>query len=80
MLGLPLLDKLHIMALEHQTARLLWLVNELRYRTGQGRIQYPRTEYDLRLDGELADDEELPFASVIVPPSELHIQRWCDND
>lgn len=76
MLGLPLLDREYILALEYQTSRLLWLVNELRHRTNMDRIDRPRTEYDMRLEGDLSDEEELPFVVVVAPPSDYEIDRF----
>lgn len=76
MLGLPLLDKEYILALENQATRLVWLVNELRHRTHMLPITTPRTEYQMREECELLDDEELPFAVVLAPPSDSDMERF----
>lgn len=80
MLGLPLLDKEYILALENQAARLVWLTNELRHRTRLSPITVARTEYQMRMDCELLDDEELPYAVVLAPPSDTDMERFTHGE
>lgn len=69
-LGATVLDRPHILALENQCARLAWLVHELRHRSGLPTLNRIRAEYELRLDGELSDDEDLLYSTVTANPSE----------